>query len=250
MATPSIGVQLIVYRGREQEDLTGVLADVAKAGYDGIEAGNLSSIAPPSEIKRMLADHQLVMSGVHTGYGDLENPDRTQSHLDFLQAVGGKYLICSGVGQGEGLEPYERAAETFNRVGRQCQEAGLVFCYHNHDWEFKPLDGTKGIHRLTEITDPGLVSLCIDVYWVTIGGEIPREFITRYAGRTQYFHFKDGAKGSFIELGQGTIDLPAARDAALEAGADWIIAEQDRSDKEPGKSIAESREYMRTQLGL
>jgi sugar phosphate isomerase/epimerase len=51
-------------------------------------------------------------------------------------------------------------------------------------------------------------------------------------------------------LGRGTVDLPTARDAALEAGADWIVAEQDRSDKDPGQSIAESRDYMRTRLGL
>jgi sugar phosphate isomerase/epimerase len=250
MAAPRIGVQLIVYRGREQEDLTGVLAEVRRARYDGIEAGNLSSIAPATVVRQMLADHRLVMSGVHTGYGDLEASDRLQSHLEFLQAVGARYLICSGVAPGEGIEAYEKAAETFNRVGEQCQQAGLVFCYHNHDWEFKTFNGVKAIHRLAEITDPALVQLCVDVYWVTIGGEVPREFIRRYAGRAQYFHFKDGAKGSFIELGQGTIDLSAARDAALEAGAEWIIAEQDRSDKEPGQSIAESREYMKSHLGL
>jgi sugar phosphate isomerase/epimerase len=250
MATPSIGVQLIVYRGREQEDLAGVLGEVAKAGYQGIEAGNLSGIAPASEVRQMLADHGLVMSGVHTGYGDLADPNRVQSHLDFLRAVDAKYLICSGVAQGEGIEPYQKAADTFNRVGEQCRQAGLVFCYHNHDWEFKVVDGVKAIHRLAEMTDPALVRLCIDVYWVTMGGEVPREFIARYADRAPYFHFKDGAKGSFIELGRGTVDLPTARDAALEAGADWIVAEQDRSDKDPGQSIAESRDYMRTRLGL
>lgn len=247
MARPSIGVQLIVYRGREREDLAGVLAEVAAAGYDGIEAGNLSDIAPEADVKQMLADHSLVVSGVHTGYGDLDNAER---HMGFLKAMGAKYLICSGVAPGEGIEPYERSADTFNRIGQQCRDAGLVFCYHNHDWEFKAFDGVKAIHRLAQLTDPDLVKMCIDVYWVTVGGEAPAEFIERYAERAPYFHLKDGAKGSFIELGQGIVDLPAACDAALAAGADWIVAEQDRTDKDSGRSIAESREYMRTRLGM
>jgi len=48
-----------------------------------------------------------------------------------------------------------------------------------------------------------------------------------------------------VELGQGEIDLPAAWDAARQVGCDWVIAEQDRSDKDPALSVKESFDYLK-----
>jgi sugar phosphate isomerase/epimerase len=124
-----------------------------------------------------------------------------------------------------------------------------MFCYHNHNWEFEAYDGVKGIHRLCELTDPDLMKLCVDVYWVHVGGEDPAEFIQRYADRAVYYHFKDGAPGSFIELGDGEVDLPKALQAALACNPEWIVCEQDRTELEPKASITKSREYLRS-IGL
>ena len=157
--------------------------------------------------------------------------------------------INSGVSQAEGIKAYEEAAETLNRIGALCKQENIVFCYHNHAWEFEEVDGTKGIHRLAERTDPELVKLCVDVYWVHVGGEDPAEFIRRYKGRAVYFHFKDGGKGWFTELGKGEVDLKGAKEAALEVGAEWIIYEQDRTEKDPKESAVESLRYLR-ELGL
>ena len=147
------------------------------------------------------------------------------------------------------LEGYEKSAAFFNRTGRQCKDAGLVFLYHNHDWEFKSFNGVKAIHRLNELCDPELVKLCIDVYWVHIGGENPSEYISRYRNRAGYYHFKDGSPGKFIELGQGEVDLVSAKETAMTVGADWIICEQDTTEKPTLQSIAESRAYLES-IGL
>ena len=163
--------------------------------------------------------------------------------------MGAGFLICSGVADGEGIERFEKAAETFNHVGRTCRAAGLTFCYHNHAWEFEEFDGTKGIHRLAELTDPDLVSLNADVYWVHIGGEVPAEFIARYGKRIPYFHFKDGSPGEFVELGRGEVDLESALSAALAVEPAWIIAEQDRTAIDPADSVRISRECLKA-LGL
>ncbi len=253
MQQPKIGLQLIVYGPRPEEDLAGVAQEIAAANYDGIEVGaGIVDAYSTNEVNDILAQTGLTLPGVHGVYTDFANPERVDQFLQFLNAVGGKYLICSGVCLGflpskeEGLAVYQSAAETFNKVGQRCQEQGITFCYHNHDFEFEEFAGTKGIHRLAELTDPDLVKFNIDVYWVTIGGEDPAEFLHRYADRAGYYHFKDGAPGSFIELGQGIVDLVSARQAALEVGADWIVCEQDTTEKEVKVSITESREYLRS----
>jgi len=245
-----LGLQLIVYGGRPREDLKGVLREVADAGYAGFEGGTGMFAKPGVEALNALMDQiGLKLAGMHSGYGEYTDPAKVASHIENLLACGSKYLICSGVAPGEGIAAYEASAETFNQVGAMCKDAGAVFCYHNHAWEFEAFDGVKGIHRLMELTDPALVKLCTDVYWVTIGREDPAEFIRRYADRAGYYHFKDGEPGSFIELGQGTVDLAGSTEAALECGADWIVCEQDKSDLEPKVSIAQSMACLK-QLGL
>ncbi len=246
---PRIGMQLIVYGGRQDEDFEGVLREVAEVGYEGVETGALVGKVSTEELKRILSETGLVLCGMHVGYQQLADEESLKSLISYLKEVGSKFLICSGVAPGEGIERYEKAAQTFNEVGRRCRDEGLVFCYHNHAWEFESFDDVKGIHRLAELTDPELVKLCVDVYWVHVGGEDPAEFIRRYRGRAVYFHFKDGGKGWFTELGKGEVNLPAAKDAALEVGAEWIIYEQDRTEKTPKESAAESLEYLR-RLGL
>jgi len=250
MAQPRIGIQLIIYGKRWQEDLAGVLREVAGAGYDGIECGDLAAYYPVEQISQLLAETGLQLVGVHAGFNNVADPSKLNASLDLVTALGGSYLVCSGVGQIQGIETYDQAAGVFNKAGEVCRERGVTFCYHNHAWEFEELGGEKGIHRLIARTDPALVQLCVDLYWVHIGGENPVSFVERYAERVGYYHVKDGAKGSFTELGRGTVDLPNALRAALRTNPDWLVYEQDRTDKEPAQSIMESRQYLRDTIGL
>lgn len=250
MAQPRLGLQLIVYGGRQGDDLMGVLKEVAEAGYAGFEGGvNMFDDPGPAGLNKALAETGLALCGMHSGYGPLSDLGEVAKYCEGLRECDSKHLICSGVAPGEGIAPYETTADTFNLIGAQCKKAGVTFCYHNHNWEFEEFDGVKGIHRLCELTDPDLVKLCTDVYWVTVGGECPAEFVRRYANRGGYFHFKDGEPGVFIELGQGTVDLVASKEAALEVGADWIVCEQDKTELEPKDSVTQSFEYLKS-IGL
>ena len=246
---PKVGLQLIVYDARPNDDLPGVLREAKEAGYAGIEAGNLFSMCGEAVTRDAIAETGLAITGIHSGYGDCKDPAKIEAAIAYLKAVGSKYYIISGVAEGEGIDQYEKAAETFNNCAAMLAEEDIVFCYHNHNWEFAEFDGVKGILRLCELTDPKFVKLCIDVYWVTIGGEDPKDFVPRYASRAPYFHFKDGAPGTFTELGNGTVDLPGAAKAAVAAGADWIVTEQDSSQVTPLASVAFSRGYLKA-LGL
>lgn len=249
MEKPRIGCQLIVFGRRTAEDLAGVLREVALAGYDGIEAGNLFATHDPVQVRDLLAETGLAVAGMHTGYADCKDAAKVEAAIEYLHAVGARYYIISGVAEGEGIEKYERAAETFNNLGALLKDEGITFCYHNHAFEFEAFDGVKGIHRLAELLDPAVAKLCVDVYWVTVGGEDPAGFIRRYSDRAPFYHFKDGAPGQFIELGLGTVNLRGAAEAALAAGAQWIVAEQDATTLPHAISISLSRGYLRG-LGL
>jgi sugar phosphate isomerase/epimerase len=248
---PRIGVQLIVYGKRAVEDFPLVLQEVKETGYDGVETGNLYNRYTKDELKAMLDATGLSITGCHAGFGDFTDPEKVKSSIQFLQDVGAKYLMVSGVGShDEGLAAYDSAAELFNRVGRQCREEGITFCYHNHAWEFDLIDGTVPMHYLCANTDSDAVKLCIDVYWVYIGGDDPAEFIRRYADRAAYFHFKDGSKGVFSELGRGQVDFDSLMPEVRNVSPEWIVYEQDRTDLEPRESLDISRKFLHDRLAL
>lgn len=252
------GIQLIVYGPRNREDVGGVLREVAEIGFAGAETGNLfRQEGDPERVGRLFAETGLRLCGCHAGYAEYVDPARLAENLEYARALGARFLMCSGVGDRQrGLAAYREACRLFNQVGRQAQDAGVVFCYHNHAWEFEDREGaSSGMDVIVAETDPELVKFCIDVYWVHVGGEDPAAFIRRHAARGAYYHFKDGGRDAdgrpyFTELGRGEVDLPAAFAAARETRPEWIVYEQDRTDRTPGESARESREYLRSILGV
>jgi sugar phosphate isomerase/epimerase len=259
MPGPQVGIQLIIFGRRAQDDFPGVLRDVAAAGYAGIECGNLYARYSREEVQRMLDSTGLSITGIHSGYGDFSDPEKVRANIQFLNDVGAGYMMCSGVSNdGEGLDRYANSVKVFNEVGRQCREAGIWFCYHNHNWEFETYNGRRAIDFLAAETDPAAVKLNIDIYWVAVGGDDPAAFVRRYKDRCTYFHFKDGQwePGSpgkathFDELGRGSVDFETAVPAALECRPDWIVTEQDRTDGDPAESARISRDFLKSRFGL
>ncbi|MCC7495298.1 MAG: sugar phosphate isomerase/epimerase [Fimbriimonadaceae bacterium] len=254
MALPMVGIQPIIFGDRKFEDPLGCLDEVRDAGFRGVESVNYFLRFEPEQVKQWFCDRGLVVPATHNGYADIADPAKLAKALDFVQAFGGRYVICSGTAD-RTAAGYDASCEVFNAAGRAARERGLQFLYHNHAWEFDLLpDGSRGIDRLIGGTDPALVGLNIDVYWVHVGGEDPAAFVTRYAARAEYFHFKDGGKDAegkpwFCELGGGTVPLASALRACLDAGATWITYEQDRTQLTTWASLSMSRGCLRT-LGL
>ncbi len=250
-----LGVQLLVYGERQREDLPGVLAQIKAAGYDGAEAGGDGrGLLPAETLLASFADAGLALSGLHVGYADCADAAKVGEHIALLKQADSRFLICSGVSDPGSIAGYEASAETFNQVGRRCLEAGLTFCYHNHAWEFRPLEGGgQGIYTLVERTCPELVKLNMDVFWLHIGGADPERFIAEHSDRAGYYHFKDGAgtaeSQTFVELGRGEVDLARAADEVRRHPWEWIVYEQDRCDLEPAIAVRRSYAYLK-QIGL
>ncbi|MBI3970665.1 MAG: TIM barrel protein [Chloroflexi bacterium] len=276
MAKPKVACHLIVFGRTEENDLDSVLADVQKAGYDGIERGMLAG-GDAAKAKAKLEEYGLIQWSLSTGFASLGDVGRS---IDYITALGGKFIMVSGVGdhRTEGLRAYEKASELFNEAGRTCQTAGIQFCYHNHSWEFQAYDratgqpvapgepgSVTGLERLYELTDPQLVKGCVDVYWVQHGGENPAAFLQRHANRIGYPHFKDmrylgqeprrrgpllREEAEFVELGRGEVDFPAIWRVLEPLNLPWAVYEQDRSKLPPGEAADVSRRYLREALGV
>jgi sugar phosphate isomerase/epimerase len=141
------------------------------------------------------------------------------------------------------IDAYRRIADEFNRAGEAARAKGLTFAYHNHDFEFQPMDGTTGYDTLLEACDPALVAMELDLYWITHAGRDPLRYVRANPSRFPLVHVKDrAADGSMADAGAGQIDFPAIFAAAGGAIRHYFV-EHDR----PGDafaSIAASHRYL------
>ncbi len=256
---PQIAAQLIIFGKLSGEDPDKMFGEVKASGFPAVEAGNLIAAYGEAEARRLVAQYEIGLSGMHSGYGAYADPAQLEADLAFAKQFGVKNFLCSGVAAGNSVEAYRESAKTFNTVGRRLQAEGITFHYHNHDWEFADLgDGTRGMDILAQETDPEIVKFNLDVFWLYYAEQDVETFIRTHAERTGYFHFKDGRivrdeegnkRPDFLELGEGDVDLKTAYAAAIESGAAWIVAEQDSTKREPVESLTISRNYLRLLAG-
>jgi sugar phosphate isomerase/epimerase len=123
--------------------------------------------------------------------------------LDQLKQYGFAYAVFPYVAPADrgGPDVIEALAEKLNRAGEKCRALGLSCCYHNHAFEFEPVNGATLLQVLADNTDKKLVGFEVDAFWVSVAGHDPAEFIGMMSGRVPLVHLKDKAEGTrlFIE---------------------------------------------------
>src|SRR5947209_12675697 len=91
----------------------------------------------------------------------------------------------------EQLDGWKKTGDFFNRRGSTCRNAGMQFCYPNHNFEFRVYDGVNAHEQLLSSTDKDLVKMELDCFWVTFAGKDPVDYFQRYPGRFPLLHIKD-----------------------------------------------------------
>ncbi|HEX8339063.1 MAG TPA: TIM barrel protein, partial [Pyrinomonadaceae bacterium] len=176
---PRIGMQLYTVRRELAKDFGGTLAKVAALGYREVEfAGYFGHKA--AEVRSLLKRLRLEAPAAHVQLTELRGDLRPL--VEAARAVGHKYLLVAWLPPEERrtLDDYRRLADLFNEAGAALGREGLQFAYHNHDFEFAPLEGKVPYDLLLERTDPRAVKLEMDLYWTVKGGASPVEYFERH----------------------------------------------------------------------
>mgnify|MGYP006295024777 FL=1 len=244
---------------RNQNDLAGILSEIAAAGYDGFEIGAQHlDLDHPEAFQQLRAEYGLEIVGVHVG-GEIYEPQAVAAALTnleravaFAAAVGATFLPFSGKLKENKTEAQMRnQAASLNQIGALANDAGLTLAYHNHFWEIQ--DDAAELHYLMDHTDPALVSFCLDVAWVYRGGGDPVTLVTEMLEKERigYFHLKDTTEDEWKELGRGAVDLPAIlRGIEAQGYAGRLVVEQDETRREPAESACISRDYLRETFNI
>jgi sugar phosphate isomerase/epimerase len=240
-----VGVQLYTVRSLMEKDVEGTLAGVASAGYTEVEfAGYFDKT--PAEIKAMLDRHGLVSPSVHSGN---ITADAWAKALDAAHVIGHQFIVVPWIPPEvrKTIDDWKRVAADFNRIAAAAKAAGLQMAYHNHDFEFPLVEGKVPYDLLLAETDPNLVKLEIDLYWITKAGQDPLTYFARWPGRIPMVHVKDG-KGppdwAMTEVGSGTIDWKRIFAKSQQAGIRHYFVEHDQP-ADPIASITASCAYLK-----
>jgi sugar phosphate isomerase/epimerase len=241
-ASVPIGVQLYSVGAELQKDVPGTLKRLRAIGYARVESAGFAGLGA-KEFRVRLDEAGLACPSAHMPLGDGE-----LGHLfDDAHTVGAHYVVCSGLlpkrpeGQDSTIEDYATMADRLNVIGRQAKTAGLQFAYHNHNFEFKKLEGGQvGYDVLLAKTDPEAVAFELDCGWAVTAGVSPADYFARNPGRFRMLHIKDFVEKPLpiyslakdkrpqgTELGRGHIDYKPILAAAAKAGIKDYHVEQE-----------------------
>ena len=235
-----ISVQLYTVRRLMRENVEKTIADVAKIGYSQVEfAGYYDRTA--KQIKDMLDANDLKSPSMHVDL-DLIQGDKLKKMIEYSNIVGHKYIIVPFLKPEERatIDQYKRHTENFNKIGEECNKAGLKFAYHNHEFEFAAIDGVVPMDIMLNESDADLFNIQMDLYWAIDGGVKPVEYFKRYPGRFPLCHVKDMTKdGQMVDVGHGDINFAEIFAHSELAGLEYYVVEHDQPEN-PLASITNS----------
>lgn len=267
-----IALQLYSVREELEKDFEGTLRNVKKLGYDGVEFAGLYG-HKPAQIKKMLEEIGLTPVSAHVPFVDLI-ADPKKVIADYVE-IGCPYIAIPYLmpEYRPGAEKFGEVIEGARTIGQAAKAAGVTLLYHNHDFEFEKIDGEYALDILYKEVPADLLKTEIDTCWVNVAGENPADYVRKYTGRAPVVHLKDfvmpGKKPAkmyeligiqdetavkpddvfeFRPLGCGVQNIPEILKAAKDAGAGWVVVEQDKPSMQlsPMECAETSIQYLKS----
>lgn len=173
--------------------------------------------------------------------------DNTEELVRELSEAGVPYLVCASTPV-KTTEEIKQSKEILHKSGEAAKKAGITLCFHNHEAEFKPVDGVVPYDEFLSLS-PDILKFELDLGWASKAGAHPVELFKKHKGRFPLWHVKDiDANGKPCPLGQGTIDFKPFFAAAKDAGLVQFFVEHDMP-ADAVASITASKAYLDKILG-
>jgi sugar phosphate isomerase/epimerase len=266
-----VGLQLFTVFGIIDDDVKGTLTKIAAIGYKEMESAFGKKPGyygmTPVEFKAMVNDLGMTWKSHHVLGAPFKLPkgykmpngadgkpmvfppmrnlrDNMQQLVDEAAAGNLEYLVCANIPTGT-LDELKASIETLNKTGEATKKAGIQFCYHNHDMEFKDVEGKIPYDLLLSETDPNYVKMELDLCWVTKAGKDPVELFKANPGRFPLWHVKDLAANRTdpAPVGSGVVDFKRIFENQEIAGMKHFFVEHDMP-KDAFASIKSSYDYI------
>jgi len=237
-----VGLELYSVRTEYGRDLPGTVTRVAKMGYEVVEFW-----APyyewttdqAKDIRRLLDDLGIRCNSTHNS-GTAVTPEGLKKAIELNQIIGSKYIIQASAPPARTIDDWKQLAAKLTTFSAQLRPLGMATGYHNHQVEWRPLEGQRPMDVLAANTPKDVVmqfdvGTCIEV------GADPIAWINANPGRIKSVHCKDwGAgqgRGYSVAFGEGDAPWLKIFDAVEKTGGiEYYLIEQEVSP--PGQQFA------------
>lgn len=238
-----IALQLYSVREELERDLEGTLEQIAAMGYKAVETG---AFAGDARRQAELFDGL----GLHVVAAHVKPPigEEKERSLDFVAALGTNRLVVPWLKPEQFYQSMAgvlQAADLLNEAAQTTRDQGLLFHYHNHDFEFANIDGRLAFDVLLEELDPRIL-FEIDTYWVETAGSDVADLLRQLGQRAPLLHIKDGPldrEAPMVAVGDGQMVFEKVISAA-EPDTQWLIVELDRCAGNMMDAVARSYTYL------
>lgn len=262
-----VGLQLYTIRDAMDKDTMGSLKKVSDLGYKYVELAGYGSGQfygmDPRDFRKAVSDLGMEVISSHTMVeAEGITMDNAKKMAEDHAELNVKYCVQPWVNEEDrNVETYKKMIADWNQVGEIMKDAGIQFGYHNHNFEFKPVNGMVPYYDIfLKEMDADLITMELDMYWATKAGQDPVEMFKKYPGRFQLFHFKDMADDSNIpfydvikddltDVGEGLIDFKRIYEARDIAGMKYMFVEDDnQGNGKPFEAIETSITNLTTEI--
>jgi sugar phosphate isomerase/epimerase len=230
-ATVPVGLELYSVRGELAKDLLGTVAAVGKMGYQVVEfyAPYLQWTPETARsVRKVLDDTGLKCHSTHNNSPSF-TPDNLKKAIELNQIIGSKSLIMASAPRATGIDAWKTLADQLTAISEQLKPLGMTTGYHNHQVEWRPIDGKRPMDVIAAGT-PKDVVLQFDVGTCLEVGADPIAWIKANPGRIKSVHCKDWKAGDGYNVAFGEGDAPwKAIFAAVEStgGVEFYLIEQE-----------------------
>ena len=238
-----VGLELYSVRDELMKDLPGTVTAVAKMGYQVVEfyAPYFEwTPAAAKDVRKLLDDLGIQCRSTHNGPPSF-TPDGLKKAIELNQIIGSKNIIMSSAGRVDGIAGWEQLAARMTEVASQLRPLGMSTGFHNHQTEWKEVEGKRPMDVLAAGTPKDFV-LQFDVGTCLEAGVDPVGWIKSNPGRIRSMHCKDWSKDKGYAVAFGEGDAPWKQIfAAAEAGGgiEYYLIEQEIAGPEGEFAMAQ-----------
>jgi sugar phosphate isomerase/epimerase len=237
-----IGCQVYPVRNALAKDFEGTLRELSTIGYRTIEMCSPPSYAEfrplasltAAQMRRTIEGAGLRCESCHYNFRELK--ENLDERIAFAKELGLKQMVLSSFGlpATASMADYKQAALDLNHIGERTQKAGIQAGYHNHDNEFKELDGVLIYDELMRQFDAKLVKMQFQVAVISLGFEAAT-YLKKYPGRFLSLHLADysTADKTAVAVGSGVVDWKKLFAAAKTGGVRNYFVEMNLREMKP-----------------
>jgi sugar phosphate isomerase/epimerase len=243
-AAKRIGLQLYSLRDAMRNDPKATLAAVAAMGYTELETASYDGEKvygmTPAEFRTVVEGLGMKVSSCHIGGGRIQDDAWWTKAIADHKAMGCRYIVVPSIRLGETIADMDALCVYFNHVAAMCKAEGIVFGYHNHAAEFKPVEEKVWYDYMIQNTSSD-VAFEMDVYWVIKGEADPVAYLNKYPGRFTLLHIKDDS----VIGSSGKIDFQPIFEAAYAQGMkDYYVEVEQYELPSPEDCVARSFTFL------